>query len=49
MTNWPAIQGNAFGDIAGLTVDLEGNVVVFHRGHHSWNAKLVDAEFSCKF
>lgn len=33
---WP-IGSNQFGQISGVDVDRDGNIVIFHRGNHVWD------------
>jgi len=36
--NWPSTQtATSMGQISGVSVDIYGNVVVFHRGDRTWN------------
>lgn len=37
------IGSKLFGDIAGVDVDKNSNVIIFHRGTHKWNASTFDA------
>uniref|UniRef100_A0A1B6G878 peptidylamidoglycolate lyase n=1 Tax=Cuerna arida TaxID=1464854 RepID=A0A1B6G878_9HEMI len=40
--DWPGKNGVHFGQVAGVTVNKQGEVVVFHRGDHVWGAGSFD-------
>lgn len=35
---WP-IGANQFGQITAVDIDVDGNIVIFHRGSHVWNGR----------
>lgn len=43
MNNWPALSDINLGQISAVTFDNAGNVVLFQRGDHEWDATTFNA------
>ncbi|XP_061118264.1 peptidyl-glycine alpha-amidating monooxygenase B isoform X2 [Conger conger] len=44
MVDWPEVQ-LSLGQVSGLALDSEDNLVIFHRGDHRWGAGSFDPQF----